>query len=154
MDKPNTIPWPPIIEISALVAGVLLQKIYPLPWLPGIAAELAFGLGLLLGAIALTIIISTIRTLAKHKTTVFPNRSADRLVTSGPFSFSRNPIYLSNVCLLFAVGLLFGNLWMFVAGIVAGFATQKLAIEREEAHLEHRFGRAWRHYRKTARRWI
>lgn len=154
MDKPNTIPWPPIIVICALVTGVLLHKIFPLPWLPGVVAELAFGLGLLLGAVALTIIISTIRTLAKHNTTVHPTKAANKLVISGPFSFSRNPIYLSNICLIFAVGLLYGSLWMFVTGIIAGIATQKLAIEREETHLEHRFGRAWRHYRKTARRWI
>ncbi|MBL4892688.1 MAG: isoprenylcysteine carboxylmethyltransferase family protein [Rhizobiaceae bacterium] len=154
MEKPNTIPWPPIIVICALVVGVLLHKIYPLPWLPRVGAELAFGLGLLLGGIALTIIISTIRTLANHNTTVHPTKSANKLVTSGPFSFSRNPIYLSNICLIFAVGLLYGSLWMFVTAIVAGIATQKLAIEREEAHLEHRFGRAWRQYRKTARRWI
>ncbi|MFK5977352.1 MAG: isoprenylcysteine carboxylmethyltransferase family protein [Rhizobiaceae bacterium] len=154
MDKPNTVPWPPIIVICALAAGYLLHKIYPLPWLPGVAAELAFGLGLLLGAIALTIIISTIRTLAKHNTTVHPTKSASKLVTTGPFSFSRNPIYLSNVCLIFAVGLLYGSLWVFVTGIIAAIVTQKLAIEREEAHLEHRFGRAWRQYRKTARRWI
>lgn len=154
MDTPNRIPWPPIILIGSLVAGVLLHKIYPLPWLRGIGAELAFGLGLLLGAVALTIIVSTIRTLANHNTTVHPTKSANKLVTSGPFSFSRNPIYLSNICLIFAVGLLYGSLWMFVMAIIAGIVTQKLAIEREEAHLEHRFGRAWRQYRKTARRWI
>lgn len=154
MEKPNTIPWPPIIVICALITGVLLQYIYPLPWLSGVASELAFGLGLLLAAVAITIIISTIKTLSKHSTTVHPTKSASHLVTSGPFSFSRNPIYLANVCLLFAVGLLFGVVWLFVTAIAAGFATQKLAIEREEAHLEHRFGRAWRQYRKTARRWI
>lgn len=154
MDKPNTIPWPPIIVACALIVGFLLQYIFPLPWLPGLAAELTFGLGLLLGAIAITIIVSAIRTLAKHNTTVHPTKSASRLVTSGPFSFSRNPIYLANVCLLIAVGLLFGVVWLFVTGILAGIATQKLAIEREESHLEHRFGKAWRHYRKTARRWI
>lgn len=154
MEKPNTIPWPPIIVISALVAGVLLHSLYPLPWIPGIGGELAFGLGLLLAAIALTIIVSTIRTLASHNTTVHPTKSANKLVTSGPFSFSRNPIYLANICLIFAVGLLYGSLWMFVTAIIAGIATQKLAIEREEAHLEHRFGRAWRQYRKKARRWI
>lgn len=154
MEKPNTIPWPPIIVVIAIAVGFLLHKVYPLPWLPRVVAELAFGLGLLLGAIALTIIISTIRTLAKHNTTVHPTKSASKLVTSGPFSFSRNPIYLSNICLIFAIGLLYGSLWMFVTAIIAGIATQKLAIEREEKHLEHRFGKAWRKYRKTARRWI
>lgn len=154
MEKPNTIPWPPIIVACAISAGFALHAFYPLPWLPGVASELAFGLGLLVAAVAIAIIISTVRTLAKHNTTVHPTKSASKLVISGPFSFSRNPIYLANVCLIFAVGLLYGSVWMFVVAILAGIATQKLAIEREEAHLEHRFGRAWRHYRKTARRWI
>jgi protein-S-isoprenylcysteine O-methyltransferase Ste14 len=75
-------------------------------------------------------------------------------VSGGPFSFSRNPIYLANTMLTFGIGLIAGSVWFILLGLVAAFATQKLAIEREEKHLDARFGKKYRDYRKKVRRWI
>lgn len=154
LEKPNTIPWPPIIVALSIFVGMLLHQFYPLPWLRGIAADLSFAFGVILGAIAIALTISTIKTLAKNHTTVHPTKAADKLVTTGPFAFSRNPIYLANVCIIIAIGLVFGSLWLLAAACAAAFATKKLAIEREEAHLQHKFGKAWHTYKKKARRWF
>jgi protein-S-isoprenylcysteine O-methyltransferase Ste14 len=37
---------------------------------------------------------------------------------------------------------------------VAALATQRLAIEGEERHLAHRFGKRYRDYQKRVRRWF
>ncbi|MDP3898022.1 MAG: isoprenylcysteine carboxylmethyltransferase family protein, partial [Mesorhizobium sp.] len=94
------------------------------------------------------------RTLARHRTTVMPHRGADHLVSEGPYAFTRNPIYLGNTMLMIGVGLASGILWFLLFAILAAMATQKLAIEREERHLELRFGKRYRDYRKKVRRWI
>jgi protein-S-isoprenylcysteine O-methyltransferase Ste14 len=55
---------------------------------------------------------------------------------------------------MIGVGLITGIAWFLPLAIVAAFLTQKLAIEREERHLEARFGKRYRDYAKRVRRWI
>jgi protein-S-isoprenylcysteine O-methyltransferase Ste14 len=50
--------------------------------------------------------------------------------------------------------LMSGNLWFLALAIVAALATQKLAIEPEEKHLDLRFGRRYRDWAKHTRRWF
>jgi len=152
--KPNSLPWPPIILATSIIGAALLHYFVPLAWIPSPASDFMFALGIIIAIAAIAIDVSCFKTLAKHNTTVLPNKAADTLVTSGPYGISRNPIYLANAMLVFAIGLIFGIWWMFPAGVVGAFVTQKLAIEREEAHLNHKFGKSWRKYRKRVRRWV
>jgi protein-S-isoprenylcysteine O-methyltransferase Ste14 len=154
VSRPNRIPWPPILYGTAIAAGFVLGRLLPLPWPGGMAGEWLFMTGLLLIACALFIDVRTFLELRKHKTTIMPNKAADHLVTSGPFSFSRNPIYVSNTMLTIGLGFAFANAWLFICGLTAAFGTHHLAILREERHLAAKFGTAWHHYTKKARRWI
>lgn len=154
MDRPNTIPWPPLLYAAALLVGYGLHVLMPLPWPGGFAGEFAFMAGLLMSVMAIFIDIRTFLELRKHNTTVLPTKSARHLVTSGPFAMSRNPIYLANTMLVIGIGLVFGVAWMFFTAIGAAIATNHLAILREEAHLERLFGSQYRQYKKKARRWI
>ena len=115
---------------------------------------MAFMAGLLAIAAAVFIDVRTFLELRNHKTTILPTKAASHLVTTGPFSFSRNPIYLSNTLLTIGLGLAMGNPWLLLAAFLAAFAVTKLAIEREEKHLARKFGTAWHHYAKKVRRWM
>ncbi len=152
--RPNTLPWPPIVYIAAVAAAILLNWLVPLPWIPGPLGELLFAVGWLVVGGALVIEFSAMRTMARAKTTIMPHRGSDHLVTGGPFSFTRNPIYLGNTMLMIGIGLIAGIVWFILLAPVAAFVTQKLAIEREERHLEIRFGKKYRDYAKKIRRWI
>lgn len=153
-ERPNTIPWPPIILIGFLLIGFALGQLIPLGWLPGFAGELLVGLGILMAALAILIDVAAMRTMATARTTIMPHRGSDHLVTSGPFRFSRNPIYLANVMLLAGIGLFTENAWLVLLAPASGFATRKLAIEREEAHLEGKFAKTYRDYKKRVNRWL
>jgi protein-S-isoprenylcysteine O-methyltransferase Ste14 len=50
--------------------------------------------------------------------------------------------------------LVLSNLWLLVVTPVCGFTLHKLAIEREELHMEALFDDQWRDYRARVRRWI
>lgn len=152
--RPNTLPWPPIVYVAAVAAAIVLNWLVPLPWIPGPLGELLFAVGWLVVGGALAIDITAMRTMARAKTTIMPHRGSDHLVTSGPFSFTRNPIYLGNTMLMIGIGLIAGIAWFILLAPVAAFVTQKLAIEREERHLEIRFGKKYRDYAKKVRRWI
>lgn len=152
--RPNRLPWPPLIYLAAIAASIVLHLIYPLPFIGPPLSDILFAGGglLIIGVIAID--FSAIRTLQRAKTTVMPHRGSEHLVTEGPFSFSRNPIYLANTMLMFGAGLMSQIVWFFPLGLIAAFLTQKLAIEREERHLEIRFGKRYRDYTKHVRRWI
>lgn len=153
-DRPNRLPWPPVIFIAAAALATALHWLAPLPWLSGPLAEFLFAVGWLVVAGALAIDFTAIRTMRAARTTFLPHRGSDHLVTRGPFSFTRNPIYLGNTMLLVGIGLVTGIFWFLLLAPIAAFTTQKLAIEREEKHLEARFGKKWRDYAKKVRRWI
>lgn len=153
-DRPNTIPWPPIIYITAAVIGVVAQRFWSLPWVGGNLGLVTQVLGAALAIAALSLDVATFATFRKHKTTVMPNKAATNLITTGPFAWSRNPIYVANTVLVMGAGLYFGNVWLAGLAFVAAFLTQKLAIEREEKHLAAKFGDAWQGYAKRVRRWL
>ena len=153
-ERSNAIPWPPIVYVVAIAVAITAGFVYPLPWLPSPLSEIAFAAGVVVIAGAIAIEVTAMRALKRGNTTVLPTKRTDHLVSNGPYSFTRNPIYLGNTMLVLGAGLVFGLLWFLPAAFVAAFATSKLAIEREEKHLEHRFGRAYRDYSKKVRRWI
>lgn len=151
---PNRLPWPPIIYLGAVAVSVVLNAVWPLPWIGSPMGDILFAVGILLVVAALAIDVSAIRQMKRAKTTVMPHKASDHLVTKGAFSFTRNPIYLANTLLMFGIGLIAGILWFIPLGLVAALATTKLAIEREEKHLAQRFGKRFHDYAKTVRRWI
>lgn len=153
-DRPNRIPWPPLIYLAAAAAGIALGQALPLPW-PGLPLRMIFTvLGIAMCAFAVVLDLNTFRAFRSHNTTVLPHRAASRLITTGPFARSRNPIYLSNTVLLAGIGLAFAKPWLVVLAPVAALLTQKLAIEREERHLAAKFGDEWHAYAARVRRWL
>jgi protein-S-isoprenylcysteine O-methyltransferase Ste14 len=77
-----------------------------------------------------------------------------RLITTGPYRFSRNPLYLGGNGFIFAGAALFlgspGGLILTAAAVVAA----EVMIRREEKQLEHDFGEEWLRYRRQVRRWL
>ncbi len=91
--RPNSLPWPPIIYLAAIAVSVLLNVFYPLPWFGQPLSSILFVLDWLMIAAFVALNISAIRAMRRAGTTVRPDRGTDHLVTDGPFSFTRNPLY-------------------------------------------------------------
>lgn len=151
---PTSLPWPPILYLAAIAASVVLNSVYPLPWIGSPMADILLAIGALCILATIGMDVSAVRELNRAKTTIMPNKAASHLVTKGAFGISRNPIYLANTLLMIGIGLITGIAWFILSGLVAAFATQKLAIEREEKHLAERFGKRFHDYAKRVRRWI
>ena len=152
--RPNSLPWPPIIYLAAIAASVLLNAFFPLPWFGQPLLDVLFVTGWLMIAAFVALNISAIRVMRRAGTTVRPDRGTDHLVTEGPFSFTRNPLYLAGTILVLGIGLVSGIVWFLLLAVLAAFAVQKLAIEREERHLQARFGKTYADYAERVRRWI
>jgi protein-S-isoprenylcysteine O-methyltransferase Ste14 len=149
-DRPNTIPWPPLIFIGMAAIAIALGRIWPLgvDWSP----LKYIGAAMLLLGIAIE--VWSFFSFRKHQTTIMPNKGAERLITSGPFAHSRNPIYLANTFLVSGAGFFFDNLWLIPSALIAALLTQELAIKREEKHLAIKFGEAWTDYTRRVSRWF
>jgi len=153
-DRPNAIPWPPILLVAMIGLGIGLQWLAPLPWIYGFAALEATVLGVTMIVAAFSIDIWAALVFRSHKTTIMPHQSSTRLVTRGPFRFSRNPIYVGNLMVVAGLGLVLANPWLLMLTPVLGFALRNLAIRREERHLEALFASEWQDYKARVRRWI
>lgn len=77
-----------------------------------------------------------------------------RLVTSGIFQITRNPMYLSLLLILVAWALWLGHLLAWSGIIAFVWLMNRFQISREECYLEEKFGDEYRRYKSKVRRWI
>lgn len=77
-----------------------------------------------------------------------------KLITSGPFRFSRNPLYLGgNVFIFLGTVLILGTPSGVVLMLLQLLLTNFM-IRREEKQLAQTFGEEWLRYKKRVRRWL
>jgi protein-S-isoprenylcysteine O-methyltransferase Ste14 len=90
----------------------------------------------------------------EHRMKVISLAPQETLITSGPYRFSRNPLYLGgNVFIFFGASLLLRSpTGLFITAI--HLPLMDLFIQREEKQLEKKFGEEWERYKQRVRRWI
>jgi len=89
-----------------------------------------------------------------HRMHVISLEPQKTLITTGPYRFTRNPLYLGgNVFIFFGAALLFGSPTALLATTIH-IPLMDLFIRREEKQLERVFGGAWQDYKKRVRRWL
>ena len=150
--RPRTLIPPPAPYAAALLGGWWLDRyVLPLAFDDGLVSR---PLGWVWLAVGLMLLGWTLWTFHRHHTTVNPYASATTLCTGGPFRFSRNPIYLGDWFLLIGISLLMNTLWPLAFAPLIWVMLRFGVIRYEEAHLEAKFGNAYRDYKARVRRWI
>jgi len=89
----------------------------------------------------------------KH-TTVKPSEKSSFLIEEGPFVFSRNPMYLGMVIILFGLAVLLGSIMPFIMPFAFYILISITFIPQEENALEETFGQSFVEYKKRVRRWL
>jgi protein-S-isoprenylcysteine O-methyltransferase Ste14 len=142
---------PTILLVLWFAISFGLHRLQPLE-LPGASAlapakfVLFFVGGILFGWSALE--------LRRHNTTMEHGKPTTALVTRGPYSFSRNPIYLALVLILLALTIHSASLWFMVLTAVFWVAVQLLTVRKEEAYLANEFQEQYARYKSSVRQWI
>jgi protein-S-isoprenylcysteine O-methyltransferase Ste14 len=151
-DTAHVIVRPPLAWGLAVIAGLALDWLLPLPFLP---ADLPAGwLGALVFALALALFAWAIVTVTSAGSNVPTNRPTTTLVESGPYRFTRNPIYLGMFLGLIGLAIAFDDLWLLVMLVPFALVIRYGVVVREEAYLERKFGDIYRGYRSRVRRWL
>ncbi len=143
---------PPIIYLLALALILLLEQVWPLPLMAG--DPVRFWLGGILLAAGLTINGWGVYTLSRSETAIHPNHPASRMVTSGPFRFSRNPLYIGLNVFFLGLVVLIDSLWGLLLWLPVLAVMHYGVILREEQHLQAKFGEAFNEYRERVRRYL
>jgi protein-S-isoprenylcysteine O-methyltransferase Ste14 len=150
-DNPGVIAPPPLIYAGALAIGLLVNRLYPIAFLPrGLSRVLGWPLivgGLVIGSLGF-------REMKRAGTNVDPREPTTAIVTEGPYRFTRNPLYLCLTLVYAGISALANALWavLLLPGVLA--VMRRGVIEREERYLERKFGDEYVNYKARVRRWI
>lgn len=150
-DNAGVVAPPPLIYLGPLVLGLLLNRKFPVPFLPRKMAR-TLGWTLLGGGVLL---LGWFEWAIRHAgTPANPYKPVSHVVTEGPFRYTRNPGYLSMAMIYTGVAGLANALWAILLLPVALSVIRRGVIEREERYLEGKFGEEYLHYKARVRRWI
>lgn len=146
----NKIP-PPIVTLFFGVCIYLSQELFP---------EFNFEYFTILSYVSyfagLSILILAVLLFRKQNTTVNPIKidNASSLVTSGVFKFSRNPMYLGMVMILFGFALMFNLVGGILFVLLFMIYITKFQIRPEEEVMERLFGEDFIKYKHKVRMWL
>lgn len=142
---------PPLVFIVAVIVGYLFESIYPL-------VKLNSYFWLLLGSTGIILCIGILGyaliSFVKAKTHIEPWQPANQLLTTGLYSYSRNPIYLTFFIFTVCLGLILSNLWIIIMAIPALWVIKTYVVAKEEAYLETTFLDKYITYKRKVRRWL
>lgn len=142
--------WPPVWTLGAIGLIWLAGLIWPLP----MSIPLSQGVGMVLCGAGLLLMLLATMQMARARTTVIPRRAPSRLVRTGVFSISRNPIYLGDALVIAGAAFWLRVPWMLP--IVPAFAwiiTRRFILD-EEARLRAVFGADFTLWAKKTGRWF
>jgi protein-S-isoprenylcysteine O-methyltransferase Ste14 len=136
----------PETYLVGLGAGVLLQAFAP--WRPPWPAGVGQGVGWPLLLASLGLAAWAVRAAARVDL-----GGPHQLVVSGPYAFSRNPMYVAWTALYVGIALVANAAWPLLLLPVVLPATHVVVV-REERFLEGRFGAAFQRYKTSVRRYL
>lgn len=155
-DSAHTSRW----EISEVVFGIpflislALQWLIPLSLPEGIARQALLLVGIALAIVGLGLIILARREFAHYGESTEPGHPTGKVIATGVFSISRNPLYLGIVSLLSGLALAANILWTLVLLVPAIILCHYVLIAPEERYLSRKFGEDYLTYAASVRRWI
>jgi protein-S-isoprenylcysteine O-methyltransferase Ste14 len=149
-DHPDLPYKPPLPFLLAIVAGIGLDNLYrlsarPPGWAPAGVTLVLLGAALLLWAL---------HEFRSNHTSIEPWKPTTAIIESGPFAYSRNPVYIGFALVTIGVGTWVDRGMIVLLAIPAFLATDRWIVPREEVYLERKFGEAYLRYRRRVRRWI
>ena len=150
-DNPGVKVPPPIIFLGFGLFGVSFHYLKPLTiigptWLVYLGVLILIGSFLGFGYM--------VNFYKKNKTEIEPTKTTSKIIISGLYRYSRNPVYLILSAGPIGLGFIFMTYWAMFAFIPALIVIYYTAIRKEEQYLEKKFGQVYLDYQKKVRRWL
>jgi protein-S-isoprenylcysteine O-methyltransferase Ste14 len=152
-DNPGVYVPPPLLYVAVFVAAVFLQRTFPIDKVRSMEQG-ATIIGFIFVAIALLLVIISLRQFFVTKNSLITIRPAFSLQTNGIYRFTRNPMYLGLANIYLAVTCFIGSWWNIILFPLLIIIVHEYIIKREERYLTRRFGQVYLNYKNRVRRWI
>lgn len=110
------------------------------------------GVVLLIGGVAMT--FWGLSTFARARTGIMPDRPARQLVVTGPYRYSRNPMFLGFVGIYLGLTILLNMAWPLLLLPLVVATLNVTVVRHEERYMESLFDTAYRDYCQQVRRWL
>lgn len=144
---------PPLVFVLALGAGVVVERFIAATHLP-IDRTPRIVLGLVLVALAIALLLSARTWFVRTGQNPAPWTPAPSLIASGPYRFSRNPMYVGMTLAQIGIGIASDVVWIAAFAPIALACVHVIAVRPEEAYLEAKFGSAYTDYKARVRRYL
>ena len=145
------VPW---VFVLVFLAGVGLQRLFPIRiravqalYITHIAGAALFAIGAVLAAVCLV-------RFRRAKTTTVPFENPSRLILSGPYRFTRNPMYVALTLAYVGESGLTVQAWPLLVLPLVLVYVHRVVIPVEERRLRELFGDTYEQYCARVRRWI
>lgn len=147
---------PPFIFVGGLLAAWLLGwRVYSIPLFPGSIPPITYRmLGYVLILIGVLFAAWGMMTFARAHTAIIPHKPASSLVDTGPYRFTRNPMYTGMTIAYLGVAVHMNSAWAILFLPVVLFLLYRFVIRREERYLSEAFGETYAAYRARVKRWV
>ena len=142
---------PPLLVLILVISNYFSSKKIDLILLPN--QDLTSIIILLIGML---ILINPIFKFIKSKTTIDPIKfkKVNKLITSGIYKYSRNPMYLGLLMIIISTSIFYLNIFSISTPFFFYFWINRFQIKREEIFLKEKFGKEYLLYMTKTRRWI
>ncbi len=142
---------PPVIFAISILAGIGLHRAWPLamPW-----EQQGRIYAVCILAIVALLALWSLFEFFRARTDVRPDRPDTALITTGPYRFTRNPLYIGLSLVQLSVACWLNNLWVLLLLPLSIVIITQYAIAREERYLEKLFGQDYLDYKARVRRWL
>ncbi len=142
---------PPLLLLGSLVLGFAARWLAPLNFLPG---GVTGTVGPIIFGVSIILFVWAVFSLRRGGASIPTGEPTEKIISSGPYGFSRNPIYLAMILLQIGVSFWANSLWFLLfAALSAGLLVWGV-ISREELYLEHKFGADYTAYKTRVRQWL
>ena len=142
---------PPFVYLGAIALGLVLHLLWPVRLVP---PPVSTPFGATVTLLGVVLFVSAVRAFRAAGTPVPGDRPTTAIVRSGPYRFSRNPIYLAFSLFQLGLSFWFNSLALLITLIPAVALTSLVVIPREERYLEARFPSEYLPYKGSVRRWL
>jgi len=142
---------PPLLFVGSFFGGVGLQRATGLT-MRIVPAVRVLGIGLLSCGVLLA--VYSLATFFVVRTTVVPFSAASKLVTWGPYRFTRNPMYVALILAYLGVTALASQILALVFLPIPIVILRAVVIPFEEERMRKCFGEAYQQYCSRVRRWL
>jgi protein-S-isoprenylcysteine O-methyltransferase Ste14 len=137
-----------------MAIAIVLQLVLPVSFPRGFSKLIFIAGGVALILSGGILIIFARREFAKHGQPTEPGLPTSKVVTTGVFSLSRNPLYLGGICMLVGIAFALDSPWVLLFLLPAFIACHYVLVVPEEKYLAATFGDEYRRYTAIVHRWI